>query len=152
MAERLGGKADDARRTLAEALQGRAEGPLGGEDPLRAGRRRAGRRPAAAGRGAGPGRGRDAPGPDRKDRLAEVYHAFARRLLSPDDPVSPPDPNGAYALLAKARELAKGDALRASLLFAMARAGQKSGPDARPAASGATPARRSTRSATSRLT
>ena len=65
--------------------------------------------------------------PDRKDRLAEVYHAFARRLLSPDDPISKPDPNAAYALLAKARELAKGETLRASLLFEMARAGQTPG-------------------------
>ena len=40
---------------------------------------------------------------DRKDRLAEVYYAFARRLIKPDDPVTPADPKGAYDLLAQAR-------------------------------------------------
>ena len=64
---------------------------------------------------------------DRKDRLAEVYHAFARRLLEPDDPVIPPDPNAACELLSQARDLAKSPALRARLLFAMGRASQKAG-------------------------
>ncbi|MGZ3335853.1 MAG: hypothetical protein ACXVBV_10940, partial [Isosphaeraceae bacterium] len=36
---------------------------------------------------------------DRKDHLAEVYHAFARRLLEPDDPVIQPDPHAAWGLL-----------------------------------------------------
>ncbi len=70
--------------------------------------------------------------PDRKDRLAGVYQAFARRLLTPDDPLSKPDPVAGYSLLAKARDLAKGEALRASLLFAMARAGQAPRPAAAP--------------------
>ncbi|WP_193378437.1 MG2 domain-containing protein, partial [Singulisphaera acidiphila] len=64
---------------------------------------------------------------DRKDRLAEVYHAFARSLLKPNDPVTPADPNGAYDLLVQARALAKGEALRASLLLSMARASQAAG-------------------------
>ena len=68
---------------------------------------------------------------DRKDRLAEVYRGFADRLLSPDLPTIPADPEGAYALLAQARSLAKGEALRASLLLAMARASQKAGNHAR---------------------
>ena len=59
---------------------------------------------------------------DRKDHLAEVYHAFARRLLEPTDPLVPADPNGAYALLTQARDLAESPALRAQLLFAMGRA------------------------------
>ena len=53
---------------------------------------------------------------DRKDRLAEVYHAFARRLLEPDDPVIQPDPNAAWALLSQARDLAKSPVLRAAPL------------------------------------
>ena len=61
---------------------------------------------------------------DRKDRLAEVYQSFARALLKPDDPVTPADPNGAYALLVQARALAKGETLRARLLFDMGRASQ----------------------------
>lgn len=61
---------------------------------------------------------------DRKDRLAGVYEAFARRLLKPDDLVTPADPKGAYELLAQGRELAKGDRLRSRLLLAMARAGR----------------------------
>ncbi len=62
--------------------------------------------------------------PDRKDRLAGVYREFARRLLEPPFPGTPADPAGAYALLAKARELARGPSLRAEILFAMARAAQ----------------------------
>jgi tetratricopeptide (TPR) repeat protein len=59
---------------------------------------------------------------DRKDRLAEVYHAFAIRLLEPGDPVIPPDPNAAHELLVQARDLAKSPALRARFLEAMGRA------------------------------
>ncbi len=61
---------------------------------------------------------------DRKDRLAEVYHAYARRLLEPDDPVVQPDPNAAWELLSQARDLAKSPVLRARLLFSMGRASQ----------------------------
>ena len=64
---------------------------------------------------------------DRKDRLASVYLGFAQRLLKPDTPVTAPDPEGAYALMAKARTLAQGGALRAELLLAMARASQQGG-------------------------
>ena len=53
---------------------------------------------------------------DRKDRLAEVYHAFARRLLEPDDPVIQPDPHAAWGLLSEARDLAKSPVLRAAPL------------------------------------
>ena len=55
---------------------------------------------------------------DRKDRLAEVYHAFARRLLEPDDPIVKPDPNAAYELLVpaatwpRARRSARGSCSR----------------------------------------
>ncbi len=63
----------------------------------------------------------------RKDRLAEVYHAFARRLLEPDDPLVRPDPNAAYELLEQARDLAKSPAIRASYLFAMGRASLAAG-------------------------
>ena len=62
--------------------------------------------------------------PDRKDRLAEVYHAFAIRLLEPGDPVIPPDPNAAHDLLDQARDLAKSPALRAPYREAMSRASQ----------------------------
>ncbi|MDB5352496.1 MAG: large extracellular alpha-helical protein, partial [Planctomycetota bacterium] len=64
---------------------------------------------------------------DRKDRLAEVYRGFADRLIKPDLPTIPPDYEGAYALLVQARSLAKGHALRASLLHAMAVVSQKAG-------------------------
>ena len=60
----------------------------------------------------------------RKDRLAEVYQGFADRLLKPDVPTVAADPEGAYALLIQARELAKGQPLRARLLLAMGRASQ----------------------------
>ena len=64
---------------------------------------------------------------DRKDRLAEVYHAFARRLLQPDDPVLQPDPKGAWELLNQARDLAKSPMLRAQLLFSMGQASMQAG-------------------------
>ena len=65
--------------------------------------------------------------PDRKDDLAGVYLAFADRLLEPDEPTASPDPEAAYALLAQARELAKGADVRARLLFRMGRASQQAG-------------------------
>jgi uncharacterized protein YfaS (alpha-2-macroglobulin family)/tetratricopeptide (TPR) repeat protein len=65
--------------------------------------------------------------PNRKDALAGIYRSFAESLLKPDNPIMPADPEGAYALLNEARELAKGPALRASLLLAMARASQAAG-------------------------
>ncbi len=68
---------------------------------------------------------------DRKDRLAEVYHAFAVKLLEPGDPVVRPDPNAAYELLDQARDLAKSPALRARFLEAMGRASLAAGNPAR---------------------
>lgn len=64
---------------------------------------------------------------DRKDRLAAVYQDFAQRLLEPDEPTTPADPEGAFALLAQARELAQGEELRAELLLEMGKASQKAG-------------------------
>ena len=60
--------------------------------------------------------------PTGRIELAEVYHAFAQKLLEPDDPVVRPDPNAAYELLDQARELAESPALRARFLVAMGRA------------------------------
>ncbi len=48
-------------------------------------------------------------------------------MLRPDDPVTPPDPKGAYELLNQARALAKGPALVATLRLEMARAAQAAG-------------------------
>ena len=106
VAERLVGKAVEARRTLSEALADDPKGPWAAKIrfelaavELAAGRPEAAEALARA-------EAESLLAPDRKDRLAEVYHAFARRLLTPDDPVTPPDPIRAYALLARARELA----------------------------------------------
>ena len=63
----------------------------------------------------------------RKDRLAEVYRGFARRMLAPEVATTAPDPAGAHALLQAARGLAKSKALRATLLREMAAASAKSG-------------------------
>ena len=128
VAERLGGKADDARRTLSEALAADPKGAWSAKirSELAAVELASGHPDRAE--SLARAEAETLLSPARKDRLAEVYHAFARRLLSPDDPITHPDPAGAYALLAKARELAKGEALRASLLFAMARAGQEAAP------------------------
>jgi tetratricopeptide (TPR) repeat protein len=122
VAERLAGNRDAARETLRSALQAApatrwaakirfepagielASGNLDVAEQLT--------RTEAEGLLAG----------DRKDRLANVYHAFARQLLEPKDPVVRPDPNAAYDLLDQARDLAKSPALRAKLLFSMGRA------------------------------
>ena len=128
IAERLAGKAEEARATLTDALKQEPSGPWAAKIrfELAAVELAAGHAPQAEALARLEAETLLAPG--RKDRLAGVYEAFARRLLAPDDPISKPDPVGAYSLLAKARELAKGDELRASLLFAMARAGQAAGP------------------------
>jgi len=127
IAERLGSKAAEARATLASALEADPRGPWAAKIRFElAAVELAAGRPAAA-EVLARAEAEALLAPERKDRLAEVYHAFARRLLKPDDPITPPDPAGAYSLLRLARDLAKGEALRASLLFAMARAGQETG-------------------------
>ena len=126
--ERLANKSDNARATLAEALRLDPKGPWAAKirfelaaDSLAAGK------PAEA-EALARVEAETLLSADRKDRLAEVYHSFARRLLAPDELIAKPDPAGAYALLAKARELAKGETLRASLLFEMGQAARRIGP------------------------
>ena len=57
-----GGPARRGPRRPGRGDRGGAGGALGGQAPVRAGRRRAGRRPLRRGRGPGPRRGRGAPG------------------------------------------------------------------------------------------
>ncbi len=129
--QRLGGKADPARETLTAAMSAAPKSVWAAK-----------LRYELAGLELAAGRVKEAEaltraeaeillGGDRKDRLAEVYHAFARRLLKPDDPITPPDPRGALDLLAQARGLAKGEPLRARLLFAIASAAQAANDHAR---------------------
>ena len=125
IAQRLGGQADAARTTLAAALEAAPKGPWAAKIRLElAGVELAAGRPAEAELLAR-AEAESLLAGDRKDRLAEVYYAFARRLLKPDDPVTPADPNAAYDLLAQARGLAQSEPLRARLLAAMARASQQ---------------------------
>ena len=110
--ERLAGQKDAARATLGCAS---AENPAGPGSPRSGSSWRASSWPRATCAAAEELARTEAIrllADDRKDRLAEVYHAFARRLLEPDDPVIQPDPNGAWELLNQARDLAKGPALR----------------------------------------
>ncbi len=124
IAERLGGKSAEGRTTLAEALREDPKGPWASKIRFElATAELAAGRPAAA-EALARAEAESLLASDRKDRLAEVYHAFARRLLAPDNPLTRPDPASAVALLARARDLAKGETLRASLLFEMARAAQ----------------------------
>ncbi|HEY2158274.1 MAG TPA: tetratricopeptide repeat protein, partial [Isosphaeraceae bacterium] len=104
---------------------------MGREGPLGAGGRRGGREQVRRGRGPGAGRGRAPARRRSQGSPRRGVPRFADRLLSPDLPTIPADPEGAYALLAQARSLAKGETLRASLLLAMARASQKAGNHAR---------------------
>lgn len=62
---------------------------------------------------------------DRKDRLAQVYLDFARRFAKPDNPITPANPEAAYGLLERAREIAQGGELRARILFEMGQASQQ---------------------------
>lgn len=127
VAERLGGQGEAARRVLAKALEAAPQGPWAAKlrAELAAAELAAGHADAAE--ALARSEAETLLAGDRKDRLAEVYHAFARRLLKPDDPVTPADPNGAYDLLVQARGLAKSESLRASLLLTMARASQAAG-------------------------
>jgi alpha-2-macroglobulin len=129
--ERLAGRPDAARRVLSDALKAAPKGLWAAKIrfelaavELAAGRHADAEALARA-------EAETLLAGDRKDRLAEVYYAFARRLLKPDDPISKPDPNAAYEMLSQARGLAKGEALRARLLFTMGRASQEAGNPAR---------------------
>ena len=122
VAERLEGNRDAARETLRTALQAAPATRWSAKIQFElAGIELASGNPAAAEQLTRAEAERLLAG-DRKDRLAEVYHAFARRLLEPNDPVVRPDPNAAYDLLDQARDLAKSPALRAKFLYEMGRA------------------------------
>jgi uncharacterized protein YfaS (alpha-2-macroglobulin family) len=60
----------------------------------------------------------------RKDRLAGIYEAFAQQLLEPRDPTAKPDPTAAYELLAQAHDLAKNARARSQIRFKMGAAAQ----------------------------
>ena len=131
IAQRLGGRAEAARATLRAALEADPKGLWAAKIRLElAGIELAAGRPAEAELLAR-AEAENLLAGDRKDRLAEVYYAFARRLLKPDDPVTPADPNAAYDLLSQARGLARSEPLRARLLAAMARASRQGGNVAR---------------------
>ena len=127
VAERLSGQREPARDTLRKALQGN---PAGRWAPKL--RFELAAIELAAGNAAGAEElarneaVRLLAGP-RKDQLAGVYRAFAQKLLQPDDPIARPDPNGAYELMAQARELAESPGLRAQILFAMGQASLTAG-------------------------
>jgi alpha-2-macroglobulin len=122
IAERLAGRREAARETLRTALQAAPQTPWAGKIRFElAGIELASGNLDAAERLTRTEAERLLAG-DRKDRLAEVYHAYARQLLEPNDPVVRPDPNAAHDLLDQARDLAKSPALRAKFLFAMGRA------------------------------
>ena len=120
IANRLDGKADDARAVLSKAIAAEPNGiwlpklrlELAGVE-LASGRQAEAEALARA-------EAEHLLAGDRKDRLAEVYHIFANRLLKPDNAITPADPNAAYDLLVQARSLAKSETLRARLLFEMA--------------------------------
>ncbi len=122
IAERLGGKAPTAEATLAGALKADPASPWAAKIRLELAGVLLSAGKAAEAEALARNQAEILLGGDRKDRLAEVYHAFARRLLRPDDPVTPADPKAAYELLIQARSLAKGETLRARLLNAMGRA------------------------------
>ena len=122
IAERLAGQRDAARETLRKGLSARPPGRWAPKLRFEL---------AGIELGAGNGAAAEELTRDeavrllagtRKDQLAGVYQSFAQKLLEPDDPLVPSDPNAAYELMAQARELAESPGLRAQILFAMGRA------------------------------
>ena len=92
IAERLGGKSGEAMghacgAALASSTRSRPLGRRRSASSWPALSWLAGKPAVRPRRWPGP-RPRTLLNPDRKDRLAGVYHAFARRLLAPDDPIS----------------------------------------------------------------
>ncbi len=131
VAMRLSGKLDPARELLTSALKDQPKGRWAAKlrSELAAVEVSAGK--YAAAETLARAEAEEVLQGDRKDRLAEVYRGFADRLLKPELPTIPSDPEGAYALLVQARSLAKGPKVLASLLYAMARASQAAGNHAR---------------------
>ncbi len=127
IAQRLGGKGDAARTTLTEALKANPHGPWAAKLRFELATVELAAGHVSAAEELARGEAETLLAGDRKDRLAAVYQTFARKLIKPDDAVTPPDPNGAYELLSQARGLAKGETLRAQLLFAMGQASQDAG-------------------------
>lgn len=127
IARRLEGKLDLARQALAAAIEAEPKGPWASKlrAELAAVEIAAKRFDAAEKLARAEAEGLLDDG--RKDRLAGVYRSFAERLIRPESPITPPDPEGAHALLEQARTLAKGGTLRAELLLAMGRASQQAG-------------------------
>ena len=121
IAERLSGNREAARETLSKAMQAEPSTRWAAKIQFElAGIELASGNPAAA----EPFARLEAErllGGDRKDRLANIYRAFARQLLEPNDPMVRPDPAAAYDLLDQARGIAKSPTLRAEFLFAMGR-------------------------------
>jgi TolA-binding protein len=119
ISERLGGQADLARQTLSRAIQASPHGRWAPKIRLElAGLELAAGNLAVAEELARSEVLRLLAGA-RKDRLAAVYQAFARRLFEPADPLVRPDPNAAYDLLVQARDLAEGESFKGDLLLFM---------------------------------
>ncbi len=119
VSERLGGQADLARKTLSQAIEATPNGRWAPKMRLElAGIELATGNLAAAEELARSEVVRLLAGA-RKDRLAAVYQAIARRLFEPVDPLVPSDPNAAYDLLVQARDLAEGESLKGQLLLFM---------------------------------
>jgi len=119
ISERLGGQADLARKTLSQAIEASPNGRWAPKMRLElAGIALAAGNFAVAEELARSEVVRLLAGA-RKDRLAAVYQAFARRLFEPADPLVPSDPNASYDLLVQARDLAEGESLKGELLVFM---------------------------------
>ncbi|WZP00456.1 MG2 domain-containing protein [Isosphaeraceae bacterium EP7] len=125
IAQRLGGKKAEARGTLTKAIEGAPKGPWAAKLRFELATLEVAEGKFAAAEALAREEAQGLLAGDRKDRLAVVYENFAKTLLKPDDPITPADPESAYALLDQARQLARGDALRARLLLAKARASRQ---------------------------
>jgi TolA-binding protein len=127
VARRIAGDLDGARATLSKAIDASPKGPWAAKLRAELAVVELAARRFDAAEGLARTEAVTLLDDARKDRLAGVYAAFARRLLEPETPTTPADPEGAHALLEQGRSLAKGEALRASLLMSMGRASQAAG-------------------------
>jgi tetratricopeptide (TPR) repeat protein len=119
IAERLGGQPDFARETLNSALEANPSGRWAPKMRLELAAIELATGKLASAEALARSEATRLLAGTRKDQLAAVYQAFARRVFEPGDPLVRSDPNAAYELLVQALGLAESETLKGQLLLFM---------------------------------
>ena len=127
IALRRAGRLDEAAGRLRAALGGFPRLGLEGQDPGRAGGRRAGAKHPDEAERLARAEVEALLTPGAKDRLAAVVEGFAARLLEPGRPAGQARARGSLFLAVMARALARGDERGAASCFRMATASRAAG-------------------------